>query len=1097
MVPIQYLIASLRKPRFLALVVLFPILFTFLYRSSQDPLKRPNVRVKAATQGGSWEALAGIGDEDWEDEAGWGMGVGDWLKWNKQDKKSILVTGGAGQLGQAIIPGLLDNEFDVHVFDIAPRPSTMPKAVNYHRGSFAPPDSFASLFASNTFYGVIHLAGISLEAWCKPKESECLDVNAGSTEALMTQVEALLARKRAGSRWGVSDAPWIIMGSSMEVYGPDGVDENSEKKPNTALGRTKLAAEQKIENALVRQSTIDEEPRGLHVMILRFSQVYGFPQAYSIPESSISSLLVNALTSLPIQYSSDTLPVDLLHVEDAVDGIFKALSELERQAANDEPNRLETVNLVTGVRRLTEEIVELVRTETHSMSPVRDIGDHHAPRFPNYSPAKAAQVLGWTPKIGLASGLGIAVTELSEEIATYSRGYLHEHCAPTVDFPALEGEKATAFVEDERNRDLTRLDGCTVNMGFDHDGWLHHVKCEDGKHCTADGQKVTAMNWNQSVFIVRKVRENRFKERTVRVAFEEEKGMGYLGLSKKEGGDVGLELFKENTDEAQIHFDVQVQPDASYLRLLIPDSGKQLHAVANVTNDQTRFSLESTAKFTEPPFDLRMNVLCCPSEGNWPLLLDDSRQTVSQVTGNTPQMWADAKGPKTSLHPHDWAYRKLPACWNDCDSPTICVQTGDCKCVQADHCHPKRQNPLIGLHPPAAESDESTKSHLGALAGYSHALVKAVQSVDWRDVLLPAARDALAAHPGFIKVHVADGYEGQEAIEAAPCHKLQKTHCFSADHVMYEALRAMSVPAEEAQLVVLPVYQQCKDQPFLLHDVMHHAAETIPGVKTGEKTVALVMTHDWGICISFAWEIWSARDKNTLYPDWILDNVLVWSVMGDYDSPCYRPHQDVVVPARTCRSNTLRQTFPTVDDIKPMRNRPNLLTWSGTYWGTGKSDRLRLTCPRGGAGQRELIRGGGAQSNFESWDYMNDLNNARFCPQPRGIAGWSPRTNDAIYAGCIPVLIAEGSHYPFATFLDWSKFSVRVAPTELDRIEEILAAIPLSKVEEMQANLVSIREAFLYSTDENPEEELKRRGPLFFAMHEAGLRLRTRYPINE
>lgn len=136
-------------------------------------------------------------------------------------------------------------------------------------------------------------------------------------------------------------------------------------------------------------------------------------------------------------------------------------------------------------------------------------------------------------------------------------------------------------------------------------------------------------------------------------------------------------------------------------------------------------------------------------------------------------------------------------------------------------------------------------------------------------------------------------------------------------------------------------------------------------------------------------EIWSARHKHSLYPDSILDNTLVWSVMGDYDSPCYRPAQDVVIPARTCRSISLKEHFPTVETVKPMRERPNLMTWSGTYWGTGKSERLRLTCERGGAGKKELIPGAGPQDNFAAWDYMNDLSNARFCPQPRGIAGMS------------------------------------------------------------------------------------------------------------
>jgi hypothetical protein len=102
--------------------------------------------------------------------------------------------------------------------------------------------------------------------------------------------------------------------------------------------------------------------------------------------------------------------------------------------------------------------------------------------------------------------------------------------------------------------------------------------------------------------------------------------------------------------------------------------------------------------------------------------------------------------------------------------------------------------------------------------------------------------------------------------------------------------------------------------------------------------------------------------------------------------------------------------------------------------------------------------------------------------------------NDAIYAGCIPVLTAEGTHYPLSTALDWTKFSVRLLPTDLDRIEEILAAIPIEKVEEMQTNLMLIREAFLYSTDERPEDELERRGPMYWALHAAGLRMGVEYP---
>lgn len=101
---------------------------------------------------------------------------------------------------------------------------------------------------------------------------------------------------------------------------------------------------------------------------------------------------------------------------------------------------------------------------------------------------------------------------------------------------------------------------------------------------------------------------------------------------------------------------------------------------------------------------------------------------------------------------------------------------------------------------------------------------------------------------------------------------------------------------------------------------------------------------------------------------------------------------------------------------------------------------------------------------------------------------------DAIYAGCIPVLTSEGTHYSFSNALDWTKFSIRLLPTDLDRIEEILEGIPIETVEELQKNLMLVRDAFLYSGDEHPEEELDRRGPMFWALHEAGARLGVEYP---
>lgn len=346
----------------------------------------------------------------------------------------------------------------------------------------------------------------------------------------------------------------------------------------------------------------------------------------------------------------------------------------------------------------------------------------------------------------------------------------------------------------------------------------------------------------------------------------------------------------------------KVAPDSSYLRMTLPAADKQVHSIANVSAASTWFSLDEPGHLGGDRFDVRMNVVCCPSEGDWPLVLDDCKlswdpglcgaQTLTYIdessdvhfghTGQIPfnssrrahtcqratesarftirqlQSFSDTAAgamppaiPQLVETPHDWAVRDLPVCWNDCTAPAICIQTGSCRCVPA-HCPARRENPILALKP-LEKASAVAQTHLGALAPYSPKLVNDVKKISFDDILLPSARAYLAKHPDYIKVHVLDGYEGQEAIEAAPCHKLADKHCFSADNIMYRAMRSIQVPAAEADLIMLPVYQQCKGQDFLLHDLVGYAKEVVPGVRERTKKMGMVLTHDWGICASFAW----------------------------------------------------------------------------------------------------------------------------------------------------------------------------------------------------------------------------------------------------
>jgi len=96
------------------------------------------------------------------------------------------------------------------------------------------------------------------------------------------------------------------------------------------------------------------------------------------------------------------------------------------------------------------------------------------------------------------------------------------------------------------------------------------------------------------------------------------------------------------------------------------------------------------------------------------------------------------------------------------------------------------------------------------------------------------------------------------------------------------------------------------------------------------------------------------------------------------------------------------------------------------------------------------------------------------------------------------VIIGDQTHHPFWDVLDWSKFAVFVDEWDLDNFEAILLSYTWEELERKQANLMLVRDAFLYPSepeDGNMKEALNKRTPFWFAMHSAWLRKQTKYPV--
>lgn len=312
---------------------------------------------------------------------------------------NILVIGGAGYIGSALLRRLLDEGYNVRLLDLLlygtePIDDVIDRAnLEIVQADFRHSEKVVQ--AMRGIDAVIHLGAIVGDPACELDEEATIEINLAATRMI-----AAVAR--------ASDVQKFVFASTCSVYGAaetdEKLDEQSVLRPVSLYARSKIASER------VLRQMADEDFQPTY---LRFGTIYG------LSGRTRFDLVVNLLTAKATTESEITIYGGsqwrpFVHVDDAARGIFKALEAPIEIVGN------EIFNIGSDEQNYTIDQVGEAIHEQVPDSEIVHVGPDSDDRDYRVSFAKARNELTFLPEWSLDEGVRQVVHALEEgEVEDY------------------------------------------------------------------------------------------------------------------------------------------------------------------------------------------------------------------------------------------------------------------------------------------------------------------------------------------------------------------------------------------------------------------------------------------------------------------------------------------------------------------------------------------------------------------------------------------------------------------------------------------------------------------------------------------------------